>query len=203
MLPPCVSLKSGVGGTSSVRYKKFKSFSSRFHPALSAEVAVASTSASSRFVRCVFRDSVSTRIEPWKTSWMIDEPGRFVPPRSRWSWLRSQPCVFVASRRWRGRWLSLARSHRRETVSSMPRGGVERTSTPPARHRRDMKTRTPRHTRKSAASADVPILNRSFDALVTSWTSSWGDTTDLKLSRDQILRKSAPNSLTRGDGRSL
>ena len=93
MLPPCVSLKSGVGGTSSVRYKKFKSFSSRFHPALSAEVAVASTSASSRFVRCVFLDSVSTRIEPWKTSWIMDEPGRFVPPKSRWSWLRSQPYV--------------------------------------------------------------------------------------------------------------
>ena len=65
------------------------------------------------------------------------------------------------------------------------------------------KIRTPQHTRKSAASADVPILNRSFDARVTSWTSSCGETTLLKLSRDQILRKSAPNSLTRGEGRSL
>ena len=56
------------------------------------------------------------------------------------------------------------------------------------------------NTRKSAASADVPILNRNLDALVTSWTSSWGDTTDLKLSRDQILRNNAPNSRTRGVG---
>ena len=56
------------------------------------------------------------------------------------------------------------------------------------------------NTRKSAASADVPILKRSFDALVTSWTSSWGDTTLLKLSRDQILRNKAPNSRTRGVG---
>ena len=62
------------------------------------------------------------------------------------------------------------------------------------------KIRTPRHTRKSAASADVPILKRSFDALVTSWTSSWGETTLLKLSRDQILRNKAPNSRTRGVG---
>ena len=56
------------------------------------------------------------------------------------------------------------------------------------------------NTRKSAASADVPILNRSFDALVTSWTSSWGDTTLLKLSRDQIFLNKAPNSRTRGVG---
>ena len=56
------------------------------------------------------------------------------------------------------------------------------------------------NTRKSAASADVPILKRSFEALVTSWTSSCGDTTDLKLSRDQILRNKAPNSRTRGVG---
>ena len=96
------------------RYKKFKSFSSRFHPALSAEVAVASTSASSRFVRCVFLDSVSTRIEPWKTSWMIDEPGRFVPPRSRWSWLRSQPCVVTG----RGDGVAAASSHE-DAVAAM------------------------------------------------------------------------------------
>ena len=56
------------------------------------------------------------------------------------------------------------------------------------------------NTRKSAASADVPILKRNFEALVTSWTSSWGDTTLLKLSRDQILRNKAPNSRTRGVG---
>ena len=56
------------------------------------------------------------------------------------------------------------------------------------------------NTRKSAASAEVPILNRSFDALVTSWTSSWGETTLLKLSRDQIFLNNAPNSRTRGVG---
>ena len=56
------------------------------------------------------------------------------------------------------------------------------------------------NTRKSAASADVPILKRNFEALVTSWTSSWGDTTLLKLSRDHILRNNAPNSRTRGVG---
>ena len=86
------------------------------------------------------------------------------------------------------------------SLSSMACGGVERTSTPPARHRRDMKTRTPHHTKKSAASADVPILKRNLEALVTSWTSSWGETTDLKLSRDQIFRNKAPNSRTRGVG---
>ena len=56
------------------------------------------------------------------------------------------------------------------------------------------------NTRKSAASADVPILKRSFDALVTSWTSSCGDTTLLKLSRDHIFLNKAPNSRTRGVG---
>ena len=89
-----------------------------------------------------------------------------------------------------------------ETVARW-RAGVERTSTPRARRRRDGKTRTPHFTRKSAASADVPILKRSLEARVTSWTSSWGETTLLKLSRDQILRSNAPNSLTRGEGRSL
>ena len=56
------------------------------------------------------------------------------------------------------------------------------------------------NTRKSAASAEVPILNRNFDALVTSWTSSCGETTLLKLSRDHIFLNKAPNSRTRGVG---
>ena len=61
-----------------------------------------------------------------------------------------------------------------------------------ARHRRDMKTRAAPH-RSLSASADVPILKRSLEARVTSWTSS-GRNHRLKIVPRQILRSNARNS---------